>query len=107
MKGVDQVPLGDIRLFRRAEHIVDGGGWFADVGYAFDRHYEFESDQIKNDLSDGLLLQAGCPAPRQYGVNRPEAMVDIIQGVGRAIRKAAGRHTLLTFGLVVATFGFA
>lgn len=38
--------------------------------------------------------------------NRPETMVDIIQAVGRVIRKAAGRHTLLTFGLVVAAFGF-
>ncbi len=56
----DEVSLGDIRLMLGAEHIVDGGGgWFADVGYAFNRHYEFESDQIKNDLSDGVLLQAG------------------------------------------------
>jgi hypothetical protein len=33
-------------------------------------------------------------------------MEDIILAVGRVIRKTAGRHTLLTFGLVVAAFGF-
>jgi hypothetical protein len=32
MKGVDLVPLGDIRLIRGAEQIVDAGGWFADAG---------------------------------------------------------------------------
>jgi len=56
----DEVSLGDIRLLLGLEHIVDGGGgWFADIGYAFNRYYEFQSDQVKTRLSDGVLLQAG------------------------------------------------
>jgi len=56
----DEVSLGDIRLLSGLEHIVDGGGgWFTDIGYAFNRHYEFQSDQVQIGLSDGVLVQAG------------------------------------------------
>jgi len=56
----DEVSLGDIRLLLGLEHIVDGGGgWFADIGYAFNRHYEFQSDKVQIGLSDGVLVMAG------------------------------------------------
>jgi len=56
----DEMSLGDIRLLLGLEHIVDGGGgWFADIGYAFNRHYEFQSDQVQTGLSDGVLVMAG------------------------------------------------
>ncbi len=56
----DVVSLGDIRFLLGLEHIVDGGGgWFADVGYAFNRHVEYESTDEITNLSDGIILQAG------------------------------------------------
>lgn len=56
----DVVSLGDIRLLLGLEHIVDGGGgWFADVGYAFNRHVEYQSTDGTTNLSDGIILQAG------------------------------------------------
>lgn len=56
----DALSLGDIRLLLGLDHIVDGGGgWFAEFGYAFNRHIEYQSTQTKINLSDGILLQAG------------------------------------------------
>lgn len=56
----DELSLGDIRLVLGLDHIIDGGGgWFAECGYAFNRHIEYQSTQTKIDLSDGIVLQAG------------------------------------------------
>jgi hypothetical protein len=56
----DELSLGDIRLVLGLDHIIDGGGgWFAEFGYAFNRHIEYQSTQTKIDLSDGIVLQAG------------------------------------------------
>ena len=56
----DEVSLGDIRFLLGLERIVDGGGgWFANVGYALNRHVEYQSTDEKTDLSDGVILQAG------------------------------------------------
>ena len=56
----DELSLGDIRLLLGLDHIVDGGGgWFAEFGYAFNRHIEYQSTQSKINLSDGIVLQAG------------------------------------------------
>lgn len=56
----DELSLGDIRFLLGLERIVDGGGgWFADVGYAFNRHVEYTSTDETTDLSDGVILQAG------------------------------------------------
>ncbi len=56
----DVLSIRDWRLTLGVEHIVDGGGgWFAEVGYAFSRRIEFDSDEEEQDLSDGILLQAG------------------------------------------------
>ena len=56
----DELSLGDLRLLLGLDHIVDGGGgWFAEFGYAFNRHLEYQSTQTKIDLSDGVVFQAG------------------------------------------------
>lgn len=56
----DALSLGDIRLLLGLDHIVNGGGgWFAEFGYAFNRHIEYQSTQTKINLSDGIVLQAG------------------------------------------------
>ena len=56
----DAVSLGDIRFLLGLERIVDGGGgWCANVGYAFNRHFQYQSTDEKTDLSDGVILQAG------------------------------------------------
>lgn len=55
----DELSLRDFRLTIGAEKVVDGGGgWFAEIGYAFGRRLEYESgDEI--GLSDGVILRAG------------------------------------------------
>ena len=56
----DELSLGDIRLLLGLDHVVDGGGgWFAEFGYAFNRHIEYQSIPAKIRLSDGIVLQAG------------------------------------------------
>lgn len=56
----DELSLRDIRVLLGVDHITDGGGgWFAEVGYAFNRRIEYQSTQTDIDLSDGILLQAG------------------------------------------------
>ncbi|MEZ6034910.1 MAG: DUF6268 family outer membrane beta-barrel protein [Planctomycetaceae bacterium] len=56
----DELSLGDIRLVAGLDHIIDGGGgWFAEFGYSFNRHLEYQSTQTTIDLSDGIVLQAG------------------------------------------------
>ena len=56
----DELSLGDIRLLLGLDHIVDGGGgWFAECGYAFNRRIEYQSDNTRIDLSDGIVFQAG------------------------------------------------
>lgn len=56
----DELSLGDIRLLLGLDHIVDGGGgWFAECGYAFNRHIEYQSDNSRIDLSDGIVFQGG------------------------------------------------
>ena len=56
----DELSLGDIRLLLGLDHVIDGGGgWFAEFGYAFKRHVEYQSTQTKIHLSDGIMLQAG------------------------------------------------
>lgn len=56
----DELSLGDIRLVVGLDHIIDGGGgWFAEFGYSFNRHLEYQSTQTTIDLSDGIFLQAG------------------------------------------------
>lgn len=56
----DELSLRDLRLIAGIEHIVDGGGgWFAELGYAFDRRLEYERTSTEISLSDGLILQAG------------------------------------------------
>ena len=56
----DELSLGDIRLLLGLDHIVDGGGGlFAELGYALNRHIEYQSTLTKTNLSDGIVLQAG------------------------------------------------
>ena len=56
----DELSLGDIRLLLGLDHVVEGGGgWFAEFGYAFNRHIEYQSTQTKINLSDGIVIQAG------------------------------------------------
>jgi hypothetical protein len=56
----DELSLGDIRLGLGLDHIIDGGGgWFAELGYAFNRHIEYQSTQTRVNLSEGIVLQAG------------------------------------------------
>lgn len=56
----DELSLGDIRLLLGLDHIIDGGGgWFAEFGYAFNRHIEYQSTQTKINLGDGIVFQAG------------------------------------------------
>ena len=56
----DELSIGDIRILLGLDHVVSGGGgWFAEFGYAFNRHVEYQSMQTKTNLSDGILLQAG------------------------------------------------
>lgn len=57
----DELSLQDVRLMFGVDHLTDGGGgWFAEFGYAFNRRIEYESTDAEVDLSDGILLQAGC-----------------------------------------------
>lgn len=56
----DELTLRDIRVMLGVDHLTDGGGgWFAELGYAFDRSMEYESDQTEVGLSDGFIVQAG------------------------------------------------
>ncbi|MEZ6117472.1 MAG: DUF6268 family outer membrane beta-barrel protein [Pirellulaceae bacterium] len=56
----DELSLRDIRIQWGLDHVVHGGGgWFAQVGYAFDRSIEYESDATEIALADALLLEAG------------------------------------------------
>jgi hypothetical protein len=56
----DELTLRDIRLVLGVDHLTDGGGgWFAEVGYVFNRKIEYEVDQSQFDLSNGVVLQAG------------------------------------------------
>lgn len=56
----DELTVRDIRLVLGVDHLTDGGGgWFAEVGYLFNRKIEYEVDQSEFELGDGLVLQAG------------------------------------------------
>jgi hypothetical protein len=56
----DELSLRDIRVILGVDHVTDGGGgWFAEVGYAFNRRIEYEATATEVSLSDGVLLQAG------------------------------------------------
>lgn len=56
----DELSLRDVRLMFGLDHLTDGGGgWFAELGYAFNRRIEYESTDTERGLSHGILLQAG------------------------------------------------
>ena len=56
----DELTLRDIRLVLGVDHLTNGGGgWFAEIGYLFNRRIEYEVDQSQFRLDDGLLMQAG------------------------------------------------
>ena len=56
----DELSLRDIRLIVGVDHLIQGGGgWFAELGYAFARRIEYEATDSEVPLSDGVLLQAG------------------------------------------------
>ncbi len=56
----DELSLRDLRVIAGLEHIIDGGGgWFAELGYAFNRRLEYERTSTEVSLSDGVILQAG------------------------------------------------
>lgn len=56
----DELTLRDIRLVLGVDHLTDGGGgWFAEIGYLFNRQIEYEIDQSQLGLDDGILVQAG------------------------------------------------
>lgn len=55
-----ELTLRDIRLVLGVDHLKDGGGgWFAEVGYLFNRRIEYQDHQTHVDLSAALILQAG------------------------------------------------
>jgi hypothetical protein len=56
----DEVSLRDFSLRMGIERVVDGGGGcFADVGYAFGRRLEYESDDSEVKLDDAVLFRCG------------------------------------------------
>lgn len=56
----DELSLRDLRLTLGIDHLTDGGGgWFAELGCAFNRRIEYESTDTEIDLSDGVLLRGG------------------------------------------------
>lgn len=56
----DELTLRDIRLVLGVDYLKDGGGgWFAELGYLFNRSIEYRNHQTQVDLSNALILQAG------------------------------------------------
>ncbi|MCA9112136.1 MAG: hypothetical protein KDA52_19435 [Planctomycetaceae bacterium] len=56
----DELTLREMRLVLGVDHLTDGGGgYFAEVGFLFNRRIEYQVDQSQFGLSDGIVLQAG------------------------------------------------
>jgi hypothetical protein len=54
----DELTMRDWRLSLGVERILDGGsGIYAEVGYVFDRHYEYESEGVRQDFRNSFLFE--------------------------------------------------
>lgn len=58
--GFDELTLSDLRLTVGLERIVEGGtGWYAEIGYIFQRELEYEISGERFDFADSFGIEAG------------------------------------------------
>ncbi len=56
----DELTMRDFRLLAGVERILDGGSGFnAEVGYVFNRHIEYASDEIQVDFGNSFIVETG------------------------------------------------